>query len=116
KPVYECKSLTSDKISRTRYEFTASAIAENGAEVVGYTFNFGDGSTETTTNRVIEHEYAQPGTYTTTVTVNFLVDGKNETRSGAHCKVTVKVEEEPKQPIYKCESLTSNKINRTTFE
>ena len=114
-PVYKCESLKATKINRTTYQFTAAATASNGAEIVNYTYNFGDGKSTTSSSTQVNHTYAQPGNYTATLTVNFKVNGKNETATGANCKVTIKIEEEPKQPVYKCESLKATKINRTTY-
>src|SRR5690606_25569561 len=44
KPVYSCDSLDAKKINRTRYRFTADAAAGNGAQIISYTYDFGDGT------------------------------------------------------------------------
>ena len=93
KPVYTCDSLVADKISRNEYRFTTKATAKNGAEIVDYTYNFGDGTTQKG-GATISHTYAKAGTYTTTVTVNVKVDGKAKTATGTKCKVSVTVEKE----------------------
>lgn len=66
KPVYKCDSLTANAISRTEYEFTTAATAKDGASIVNYTYNFGDGKTATT-GKTTRHAYATPGTYKVTV-------------------------------------------------
>jgi uncharacterized repeat protein (TIGR01451 family) len=112
-PVYSCKSLTKQQISRNKFSFTSDAVAENGAQVTGYSYDFGDG-VKTNGGKTIEHTYAQPGTYTATVTVNFSVEGRTESNTGPNCKVTITVEEE-QIPVYKCESLTAQKISRDKY-
>lgn len=91
-PVYKCDTLKADKISRNEYKFTTTATAKNGATIKGYTYAFGDGSTENG-NNVITHTYAKAGTYTASVTVKVEVDGKLVNAPG-DCKVTVPVEPE----------------------
>ncbi len=95
KPVYSCDTLTADKISRNKYNFTTTASAKDGATITGYTYNFGDGTTQSGTN-AIEHSYSQAGTYTITVTVQIDVDGQVQNVAG-DCKVKVKVEPEMAQ-------------------
>ncbi len=92
KPVYKCDSLTSKKISRTEYEFTTAATAKDGATLVDYTYNFGDGKTATT-GKTTRHAYATPGTYKVTVKVNVKVNGKTVVAPGT-CETTVTVEKE----------------------
>lgn len=113
KPVYKCENLTATKLDRARFRFTAAASATN-AEIVSYNYNFGDGNT-TTGGNVVEHTYAEAGTYTVTVTVNVKVDGKTIVVDGANCNTTVTVEKKPEVPVYKCESLTAQKLERDTF-
>jgi len=114
-PSYACTGLTQEKISRTERKFTASATAANGAVVTGYKFDFGDGTTETSTNKTINHTYAQAGEYTAKVTAIVTIDGK-ETKevADAKCQVKVTVEEEP---VYTCDDLAFERIenSRTKF-
>lgn len=116
KPVYTCDNLTAKKLERARYEFTATATAKNGAEIVNYTFDFGDGKKQTVSGNVVEHPYDKAGTYTITVTVNFRVDGQNKAVSGAKCKTTITVEEKPQEPVYRCESLAAKKIGERKYQ
>lgn len=92
KPVYKCDSLTANAISRTEYEFTTAATAKDGASIVNYTYNFGDGKTATT-GKTTRHAYAAPGTYKVTVKVNVKVDGKTVVAPGT-CETTVTVKKE----------------------
>ena len=92
KPVYKCESLTAKPISRTEYEFTTTAVAKDGASIVNYTYNFGDGKTATT-GKTTRHAYATPGTYKVTVKVNVKVNGKTVVAPGT-CETTVTVKKE----------------------
>lgn len=114
KPEYACDSLSATKIDRTRFRFTSSATVKNGAEIVSYNYDFGDGN-RTTGGATIEHTYAQPGNYTVTMTVNVRVNGQIQIVPGANCKTTVKVDEEPKNPEYRCDQLTFTKLERTRY-
>lgn len=105
-PVYSCDSLKESKIDRTRFRFNAAASASNGAQVVSYNYDFGDGTKKTDTS-IVEHTYSKPGTYTVTVTVNVNVNGKIVTVPGSNCTTTVTVEEPPKTPVYTCDNLTA---------
>jgi len=91
-PVYKCDSLKRAPISRTEFKFTTAANASNGATLKGYTYDFGDGKTQTGTS-TINHTYAKAGTYTASVTVQVEVGGKVVNAPG-DCKVTVTVEPE----------------------
>lgn len=114
-PTYACTGLVQEKISRTERKFTASATAANGAVVTGYKFDFGDGTTKTSTSKTINHTYAQAGEYTAKVTAIVTIDGK-ETKevTDAKCQVKVTVEEEP---VYTCDDLAFERIenSRTKF-
>jgi len=94
KPVYACKDIVADKISRTEYRFGGHATAANGATIKSYTYDFGDGQNKTVTTGGVNHTYAKPGTYTATLTVAFTVDGKTVTNTNDACKTTVTVDEE----------------------
>lgn len=111
-PVYTCDSLVAKKIDRTKFDFTSSATVKHDAQIVSYTYNFGDG-TSATTGRTVRHEYKNAGTYTVTVTVNFKVNGKAVSKTGVNCKTTVTV---APAPSYACTSLTAKKVNRTTYD
>lgn len=109
KPVYTCDSLAVKTINRTTRAFTASATTKNGAKVKSYTFDFGDGTKKTTTNKSINHEYSKTGTFTAKVTVNFTVNGKTVSNTGSKCTAKVEVEKPPVKDITVCE-LETKKI------
>lgn len=112
---YQCESFTAKKINRTTYEFTVKASASN-ARIISYNYDFGNGKKATTTKTTVSHNYGNnPGSYTATVTVNVDINGRTVVTNVGGCKVTVKVEEEPKVPVFKCESLKATKIDRTEF-
>lgn len=111
KPVYSCDSLTANKIDRTKFEFNATATAKNGARIAHYVYDFGDGHTKTTNDTTVEHEYAKPGRYTVTVTVNVKVNDGRDDVTSARCKVSVKVEAVPVTPLYVCNSLTAQIVD-----
>jgi uncharacterized repeat protein (TIGR01451 family)/LPXTG-motif cell wall-anchored protein len=92
KPVYTCDSLAAKKISRNEYQFTTEATAKNGAKIVKYTYDFGDGKTSDG-DATIRHTFASAGTYTIIAKVSVLVDGKTVTASGT-CKTTITIEKE----------------------
>lgn len=106
-PAYKCDGLAATDISREEYRFTAAASASNGATISGYTFDFGDGKTQTSTGKTISHTYDKPGEYTAKVTANVTVDGQAKTATGPQCQVKVTVS---KNPTYKCTSLTARTI------
>lgn len=97
-PVYTCDSLTARKINRTTATFAGEATAKNGASIKSYTFNYGDGQSDTTTTPSARHSYANPGTYNVSMSVTFVVNGKEVTVSGPNCKTTVTVDEKPVEP------------------
>ena len=116
KPVYKCETLTAKAVNRTTHDFTVKASATN-AEIVSYNYDFGNGKKATTTNTTVRHDFVKAGTYTVTVTVNVKVNGKIVVSPVGGCKTTVVVKEEPKVPVYKCDSLKmTKKIDRTTYQ
>ncbi|CAN5168039.1 hypothetical protein BH09PAT3_BH09PAT3_0070 [soil metagenome] len=116
-PVFSCDSLTADKLNRTTYRFNAKAIAKNGAEVVKYTYDFGDGKKDVnqSDNRSnsVQHVYAEPGTYTARVTVTVKAEGDTKNVTSKDCVVKVPVA--PVTPTYTCDSLTFTQQSRTAY-
>jgi len=113
-PVYSCDKLSASKITRTKYAFSTTTTAKDGATVTGYTYNYGDGTTEKldTAGKTIEHEYTQAGTYTVSVEVEFAANGKTKTSDGADC--TVKVTITPENTLQVCD--IANKVIITINE
>lgn len=116
KPVYKCDSLTKDKISRTEYNFTSKATAKDGASIVSYNYDFGDGKKTNGAGATISHKYDKPGTYTVKMSANIKVYGTTKTVTGPQCEVKVIVETPPPTPVYTCDLLTYKKISRTEYE
>ena len=116
----ECKSLTKQKLSDNRYQFTAQATV-NRVDVKGYLFEVFEGSnriaskTVTTSKLSANYTYSQskPGTYTVKVTVK----SSKGNVSGPNCARTFTVPEEPEvpTPAAECESLTVEKLSDTSF-
>lgn len=122
KPSYKCISLAGVPSPRNKYEydFTAKADAKDGASIVSYTFNYGDGSSETkqtnATTATASHTYQKAGSYVAKVTANVKVGNETKPATAPLCEYKVKID----QPKYKCESLTlrtlSQKDNRYAFD
>ena len=93
-PAYACESLTATKINRAEYSFTGKATATNGATIVSYTFDFGDGNTKTVTNPTTTHAYSQAKDYTIKMSVTVKVDGGNKTVTSDACKTQITVSPE----------------------
>ena len=65
--------------------FNGTGSSDSDGTVTGYSWNFGDGATDTTSGASPVHTYANPGTYTVTLTVT---DNGGSTNSVQHA-VTV---------------------------
>lgn len=88
-PVYSCDLLTA-KIGENRtVTYTTNATASNGATISMYSYDFGDGTSMNTDKATTSHTYAKDGQYLTRVTVQFSVNGKNQTASGDKCAAVV---------------------------
>jgi len=113
-PTYECKNLAKERVKGTEdtFVFTAKVVADNGAKVVGYRWNFGDGKKKDTTKNSVEHKYAEPGTYTAKVAGIIDIDGKKVEANGASCVVQLTVKEE-KVPTYACRYMNLREVDRT---
>lgn len=93
KPIFACTGLVAQPVagSRTKFTFTGTAKAENGAVLQSGTFKFDDGKTATVnavgTSVTTTYEYAKEGNHTTTLDLTFNV-GKDE--GNVKCKVVTK--------------------------
>lgn len=106
-PRFECSALEATKITRTKYTFKVTGVAENGATIEGANFVFGD---KTTTMGVkpkansitTEHEYNTAGDFTVVAALTVKVNGNTQNVTSEKCvtKVTVPVEEcKPGVPV-----------------
>lgn len=108
-PSCECESVKAEKKTRDTYQFTANAKVKNGAKIVKYTFDFGDGKKESSTSNVIEHTYEKPGNYKVTLTVDVKMNNEVKTVTGENCKTEIVVEAAPK---YTCDNLSARLIKK----
>lgn len=91
-PIYQCEDVKATFVSGRTYRFTVRATADGGASVKHYVYDFGDDSSELTTDKsTVEHTYAKDGEYAVFVTVVFNVG--DEMRSD-ECGVVVKVKKD----------------------
>jgi uncharacterized repeat protein (TIGR01451 family) len=101
-PVYTCNALTVNLISGNEYSFKeGAATATNGATVVGYSVDFGDGvqSPLTASAVTVDHTYANKGaTYIAKLNVTFKVNGSNVTTTSTNCTATIVVGQPPVPP------------------
>lgn len=104
-PVYTCSSLVTTRLSETSRRFTVTASASNGATIKGYRYDFGDDSSQETTERTITHDYADAGDYQAKVTVLVEVNGTVKEVDGNACTLGVSVtkKEQPPAPAPKCD-------------
>ncbi len=107
-PRYSCDLLQKTAVSGklNTYNFTTKASASSNAKVVKVVYNFGDGTTATSTNPAtpVQHTYAKPGTFTAQVTVYVSLPGNQTvTVTSANCKTTIVVS----PPIQECVALTA---------
>ena len=95
KPALTCDVLQVAEVSRDTFKFSTKATAKDGATITSYTYDFGDGNTQTTTSSEIQHTYAKAGNYKVTVTVNGKEAGEVK-RQSPNCEKTITVKDEPK--------------------
>ena len=103
KPALTCDVLQVAEVSRNTFKFNTKATAKDGATITSYTYDFGDGNTQTTTSSEIQHTYAKSGNYKVTVTVNGKETGEVK-RQSPNCEKTITVKDEPKVPVCKLET------------
>ena len=98
KPSLTCDALQKTEVSRDTFKFSTKATAKDGASVTSYTYNFGDGTTQTTTSSEIQHTYAKPGNYKVTVTVNGK-EGSDVQKTSQGCQTQITVKPEPEMQV-----------------
>ena len=94
KPSLTCDAMQKTEVSRDTFKFSTKATAKDGASVTSYTYDFGDGTTQTTTSSEIQHTYAKPGNYKVTVTVNGK-EGSDVQKTSQGCQTQITVKPEP---------------------
>ena len=98
KPSLTCDALQKTEVSRDTFKFSTKATAKDGASVTSYTYDFGDGTTQTTTSSEIQHTYAKPGNYKVTVTVNGK-EGSDVQKTSQGCQTQITVKPEPEMQV-----------------
>lgn len=112
KPVFACTNLDVNKISRTRFDFTAHGSATN-ATIQSYTFTAKDSNgsvvdtktvntSATSANYTFERDV--PGNYTVNAVVN-----TDQGSDGGNCVKQITVENKPTTPVFECTNLTLTK-------
>lgn len=97
-PSYSCDLLSASLVKDKTYKFETKTSQQN-AQVVDYTYDFGDGSDKVKTNKsTVTHSYAKPGNYNTTVKVGFTVNKEYKQVGGEACQAVVNVPEKPITP------------------
>ena len=94
KPSLTCDAMQKTEVSRDTFKFSTKATAKDGASVTSYTYDFGDGTTQTTTSSEVQHTYAKPGNYKVTVTVNGK-EGSDVQKTSQGCQTQITVKPEP---------------------
>lgn len=103
--VKECVSLVATKINRTKFDFVATARAEN-ATIQDYVFTAKDKNGATVDTKTVTtgattanytFERSQVGEYTVSAVIN-----TDKGVATGTCEQKVKVDEEPKTPTYVC--------------
>jgi uncharacterized repeat protein (TIGR01451 family)/LPXTG-motif cell wall-anchored protein len=117
---YKCEGLTVDKIERTKFKFTTATSEQNATfKKVTYVIRNEQGTEverKESTAKTLEYTRTQVGKYTVEALVTFTVNGTEKTVTDAKCKKPFEVTEEPVTPVYRCDSLTVSKIERTKFK
>lgn len=94
-PEYKCDLLDVAPVAKRGVKITKfDTTAKNGAEFKNAVINWGDGSTELTTNNVVgqTHEYSKDGTYTVRATAYFTVNGQTVSHTSVSCAKNIKFE------------------------
>lgn len=114
-PKFECVNLTAEKLSRTKYRFTAQATASGGATIEKYEFGFGDGMGITVADKSYTYEYKKTGTFHATVVVHVKVNGQIKKVTSPSCAENITIAPEK---IRVCELSTKQiiTINKDEFD
>jgi uncharacterized repeat protein (TIGR01451 family) len=112
-PVYRCTNLTYDKLLRTRFKFTVTGEARNGAIKTGYIIKVNGREVYNGTEDNYTYNQTTPGTYTVKA---YVKTNKGTTTEVAACTKTITVDPPVAVPVYKCTNLTVDKQLRTRFK
>lgn len=90
-PSLVCEQLDAVLISDRTYEFTVTPGVSGGVDInqLQYEFDLGDGNVVNTTDTVIQHTYADDGTYTITAAIT---TGQFELRAECTTEITINTE------------------------
>lgn len=110
---YSCDLLQKTAVAgkANTYTFTTAASRSGNATIVKYVYNFGDGTTATTTTggAPVTHTYTKAGSFTATVSVYVNLPGNQQvTVTSAKCSTVIKVV----MPFYECLQLTGAFIDK----
>lgn len=95
-PAAACSALTIAPLTRTKFNFTATATTSNGATISGYTYTIKDSKgvvvytkvvPSATKSNVLSYDFTKDGNYTASVTVNTSVGAK----TGPSCQKALTV-------------------------
>jgi uncharacterized repeat protein (TIGR01451 family) len=107
-PVYTCDALTDEKLDANTYRFKVDYTAENGATLTNIAYNFGDNTpVVNTTNTSVDHDFV-PGTYQTSATLTFNVNGETKVVTSNACKKQVTIAD---VPIFACNQLSAGTVD-----
>lgn len=103
-PTYSCDALKTTQVDRDTFNFSSKVSTDNGASLVKVVYDFGDGTTQTeaSASTVVEHTYANAGTYNAKVTAYVKTRFGRETfpiTVTADCKKTLTVTEQPNPSV-----------------
>lgn len=93
-PVYTCDLLKVESLTRTSVRATITGTATNGAQITGYGFDWGDGSTGSQSGPVLDHSYTKEGAYTIRASVLVTVNGENKVVVGEACVKQISIQPE----------------------
>lgn len=113
KPVYECTGVEAKALGSNKYQFKVNVRTEGDVTVNKFIYNFGDGSTEFSTDKnVTEHQFAKPGEYNVAVRVLFNI-GNEQKDARCTVKVTIPTNPCPYNPSLPADSPDCKKTPET---
>jgi uncharacterized repeat protein (TIGR01451 family) len=89
-PEYKCIALSATAGSNRTVTFKTNASATNGAQIVQYLYDFGDGQTLNTDKDSVSHTYTKDGQYAARVRVQVSVNNTTKYAEGDQCAAPIK--------------------------